>query len=403
MSTPLRICLLDMSASGDTPFRQPFEALEGAEIVDVCRTWQPLQEHLRVGRIDLVAVNLDAGDPQANLHHVERIAEVSPECGIIGVGADAHPDRIIAAMRAGCGQFVRWPIDAQDLRVAVATLRRLRIPVGTVSRRIGVVGASGGAGATTLACNLALELAHLTERRCALVDMNLAFGDVACAFDVHPRHTLGDLCRPGVEVDRTLLEMALEELPCKVSVLARPERIEQVDEVAPQSVYDTFRILEQMFPFVLADLPRHFSPATLAALEGADRVLLVTQLAVPQLRNALRLYEYLLGLGTSEDRVEIVLNRWKANHERITPQEVERQFRKPAFACIPNDYKHIGASRDLGHPLMSGAPASPARLVIREIARQLAAHLLADEEPRKGGGLLGLFGRRAGKPRQPAT
>jgi pilus assembly protein CpaE len=348
-------------------------------IVDECQSWQPLQEHLRMGQVDLVALNLDAGSCDAAFHTLQRIAEVSPECGTIGISRDASPDRIIGAMRSGCGQFVKAPVDPQDLRDAIHRLRRVAVPAGTSCQRVCVVGSSGGAGATTVACNLAFELAQATERRCAIIDMNLQFGDVACAFDVSAKHSVSDVCGPSVEIDRTLIEMALEELPCKVSVLARPERIEGSYEVAPEKVFELFRILEQMFPFVVVDLPRHFGPASMSALNGADRVFLVTQLAVPIFRNALRMYDYLVGMGANEDRIELVLNRTRASHERVKPQEIEKQFGKPVFAVIPNDYKHIGASRDLGHPLMSDAPNSPARMAIQQLAVKIAAANLGEE------------------------
>lgn len=326
-----------------------------------------------MGQVDIVAVNLDSGEMTAALYLVQRIAEVCPECGIIGVSGSTDSNAIIKAMRAGCGQFVHWPIEPQDLREAVDRLRRMTTPTAGGCQRICVVGSSGGMGATTVACNLALELAQVTQQRCALVDMNLQFGDVACAFDLSAKHSVADVCGSGVEIDRTLIEMALEELPCGVSVLARPERLEQAREVSADGVYELFRILEQMFPFIVADLPPYFGAATMATLDGADRVCLVTQLAVPFLRNALRMYDYLTGLGANEERIEVVLNRCKASHERLKVQDVEKQFARPVFAVLPNDYKRIGTSRDLGHPLMTDAPNGPARLAIHEMACKIAS------------------------------
>ena len=69
----------------ESPLRQPFVDISGVEIVAECQAWQPFQEHLRVGQVDIVAVNLDAESPEAALHTVERIAEVSPDCGVIGI------------------------------------------------------------------------------------------------------------------------------------------------------------------------------------------------------------------------------------------------------------------------------------------------------------------------------
>lgn len=395
MTASHNICLFNPTSSPTGSYRQPFEDCPGLVIIDECNKWERLQEHLRFGNVDIVAIYLD-GDPNGpDLHMVQRIAEVSPETGILGVSDDAHPDLIIAAMRAGCSQFVRWPIDQNDLRTALSRIRRVQIPVSSECQRICVIGSSGGTGASTVSSNLALELAHVTERRIALVDMDLQFGDAACAFDVVPKHTIAEVCQADVDIDRTLIETAMEDLPCKVSLMGRPQTIEEAQAVDPRAVQEMFRIMEQMYPFIVVDLPRYFSPASLATLEGADRVLVIAQLGVPYLRNASRIYEHLVELGANEEHIEVVLNRCKANYERVTPQEVEKHFGRPVFAMIPNDYKRIGASRDLGHSLMANAPNSPARLAIEKMARALAFGSEDGQPADTGNGKLrSLFARR---------
>jgi pilus assembly protein CpaE len=399
MALPLRVCLYSQADQTDEPFRAPFAQLSDVRIVAECPDWQHLQEFLHCGGFDVVIVSLDSVPDNGSSLLVQRIAEVAPECAIIGVSQNTHSDAIIAAMRAGCNQFVRSPIDPEDLHSALNRVKQTHVPVVEGCQRICVVGASGGTGATTVACNLAMELAHVTQCRCALVDMNLQFGDVACSFDVTPRYTIADVCGNASQIDRTLLESALEAVPCEVSILARPEKVEMAEEVTPVAVDEMFRVMAQMFPFVVVDLPRHFSPAATATLAGADRVLIVSQLTVPHLRNTTRIYEHLVQLGANEEHIEIVLNRCNANFERIKPKEVEKHFGRPVFAVIPNDYKRIGASRDLGHPIMTDSPTSPARLAIQDMARRLATEYLGEENLRPGNkkrfGLFSKHGNRA--------
>ncbi len=369
----LRICLLDTEQDFEGQFRDPFDKLDGVDTVVDCHAWQPLSEHIRMGQVDVVAVNLDTADPNAGLLHVSHIGEINSDVGIIGVSRKPDPDVIIAAMRAGCSQFVRWPVEQQDLREAITRLRRTPSQGVPSCQRYCVVGSSGGAGATTIACNLALELADGIGRACALIDLDLQFGDVACSFDIHPEHSIADICGPGIEIDRTLVEMAMRELTTKVAILARPEQLDQAQDINADAVFEMFRIVEQMFPFAVVDLPRYIGPATMAALHGADRVFIVAQLTIPHLRNALRMYDYLVSMGADEERIEIILNRTKAQHERISPKDVEQQFRRPVFGIVPNDYKRIGAARDLGQPLMVESPNAPARRAIHDMAQKLLA------------------------------
>ncbi len=402
MAMALRVYLFEQGGSANSTFRDPFDRLDAVKVIELSTRWEELQAHLHSGQVEAVAVNLDAQEGRNALYAIQRICEVAPGVPVLGVSSSSDPEMIIQAMRAGCSQFVRSPIDMSDLSAAIRRVRQTRAPNAVESARFCVMGSAGGAGATTIAANLAIELARLIERRVAIVDMNLQFGDVACAFDASPKHSLVDLCRSGANIDRTMMETALVELPCNVSLLARPESIVGLsDEIPPDAVEQCFRVLEQMFPFVVADLPRLLSPMTAAAIIGADRVLIVTQLAVPYLRNATRAFEYLLSLGYDEDRIEILLNRCNANHERIKPAEVEKHFGRKVFATVPNDYKRMTTSRDLGHPIVTDAPNSPARLAIREVARQLAAGRLGEASAKQESSLFGMWRRK--KPRAAAA
>ena len=393
MAGALRICLFDQGVPETAGFREPFDEFHDVYVVGEFDEWGPLQEALLSGAVDMVAVNLDAADESSGINMVQRIAEVAPDCGLIGVSRSSDPETIIAAMRAGCGQFVRWPIDQSDLRAAIDRLCAKSRRNAEAPRQICVIGSSGGAGTTTIACNLAMEFANITGRQCGLVDLNLEFGDIACAFDFVPKYSIADVCRDGVEIDRMMLETVLEELPCNVCILPRPENIEDVREVTPEGLEHMLRLMSQLFPYITLDLPRSFSFLSAAAVRGADRTLIVTQLAVPYLRNAKRIYNCLLQMGTSEDRIEIVLNRCNANFERIRPEEVEHHFRRPIFGIVPNDYRHVTASRDLGHPIVSEAPDSPARKAIAELARKIAGESLEEEEP-EARGFFGMFRKR---------
>jgi pilus assembly protein CpaE len=201
-------------------------------------------------------------------------------------------------------------------------------------------------------------------------------------------------------MDTQLLESVLETLPCNVSILARPQRIEEARDLTPEALDQTLRLLAQFFPFVVVDMPRTCSPINRTALDGAGRILLVTQLSVPHLRNASRLNEHLLSAGFAPEQVQIVLNRCNASFENISVQDVEKHFNRRIYASIPNDYRHVTNSRDLGHPIVTDAPKSPARRAIHELAQRLIAEAGGQPtaEPANSGWLEKLF---AGSPRKP--
>jgi pilus assembly protein CpaE len=230
-----------------------------------------------------------------------------------------------------------------------------------------------------------MELAALSGRRCGLVDLNLEFGDICCAFDCRPRFTISDACADPEKLDRSVLKSVLHDLPSNVSILARPNDIEESDTVTPDALELIFKLLDDMYPNVVVDLPRATSFLSAVALAKADRVLIVGQLSVPIIRNATRVYECVMQMGADEDCVEIVLNRYNANYERITIEDVEKHFARPVFATIPNDYKNVAAAVDMGHPIGADSPASPARKAIHDMARKILGDQAVAESGDGGG------------------
>lgn len=406
MNHPLKIVLF--SRIGAPSLRNDVAPVHGVKVVAEASDWPALQQALTAQDPDALLVALDPEEIASGFSIIQRIAEVAPGCKIIGICDDNRPDTIIRAMRAGCHQFVPAPIETEDLRAAIDRVRPVADAAESPAQRICVMPASGGAGATTIACNLALELAAHTQQRVALIDLNLEFSDIACHFDVAPKGGVVDICRGDREIDKTLLQSALHHLDSGVSLLSKSAYPTEVNQIDTSAIENMYRVLTESYPFVVTDLPRAFTPVTIGALGVADRVLLITQLAVPFLRNATRIYEHLLHLGAEEEHIEIVVNRSNASYEMISSAEVADHFGRPVFAEIPNDYKRVTNVRDLGASLMNEAPNSPARLGIYNLACRICNGGAEPAPPtgeagRSGaGGLLSLFWSRKGKQKAGA-
>jgi pilus assembly protein CpaE len=111
---------------------------------------------------------------------------------------------------------------------------------------------------------------------------------------------------------------------------------------------------------------------------------------VPGVRNATRIYDVLLSMGAPDEHVQVIINRCKAEHERVTPEDVEKHFARPVFATIPNDYRRVMSALDFGHPIFTNSPTSAARLAIYEIARRIVSDPKAGtDQPRRRPGLIG--------------
>ena len=392
MSSVLQVCIYNADPDSAAELRAQISALNFVRLCAEPTTPEELSGFLHNAHVNLIFFHLDP-NPSETIDLIDQVATRFPETALIALGAQKDPAAILAPIRAGCEQYVCMPIEASDLATAVSRVASKRLLARAKSRCIVVVGATGGAGATSVACNLALEMAAQTQKPCALVDLGFQFGDVAMYFDSEPKYTFADLADTGGHIDRTMLSNVMCQLPCQVALLARPNRIEQAEHITPDAVHHAIDLLKTAYESVVIDMPRYLEPSKVAALEQADHVLIVCQLLIPSIRNATRYQETLHKLGIPEERIHFVLNREDSNGGRVTVKELESSLHQPLFASIPNDFQYVSRSLDLGRPLSSTERKSPVRTAIAKMAKRL----IGDTGEKKPEVKKGLFSRMLAK------
>ena len=370
MSNLLHVCIYNTEPESSKALQAQIGTLNFVRVVAEVNNPDDLANLLHRAKINLIFFHLDP-NPNPVVDVIDQVSTKFPELALIALSHKSGPDAILAPMRAGCDQFVCEPIEPNDLANAVSRVASRRLLSNTRSKCVCVVGASGGSGATSIACNLALEVGNLADRDCALVDLDLQFGDVALNFDTEPRYTIHDLADAGHELDRAVIASTVTTLPCKVAFLARPDSFEQSEAVTPDVVHRVLELMTLIYENVVVDVPGVFEPRTIAAMGQADLILIVCQLVVPSLRNAKRLMDALSRMGVPQDRIEIVVNRSDGKAGRITEADVESTMKKKVFATIPNDYQFVARSIDFGRPIAAMDRNSPVRSAIRKIARKI--------------------------------
>ena len=170
-----------------------------------------------------------------------------------------------------------------------------------------VVGASGGAGATLVACGLALAVAEAT-RPVALMELDLAGGDIAGAWGVPPDRTLHDLSRVIDELAPHHVEMVCHPHPSRVSLLLAPpeHRAPEVwDRPATRLLLSCTRTLGE----VVVDAGASRDPRVAEACAHADRIVVVAPPTVAGARRVNAVRDAIAGWSGPDTRIVVAANR----------------------------------------------------------------------------------------------
>jgi pilus assembly protein CpaE len=349
----------------------------------------------RLGRekVDLLIVPLDA--PPAALEVAARAAQAAG-CGVLGAAPRLEAGTLLKGMRAGVQECLVTPFDAEELEGALDRIERRASGGVTAGIAVAVYSAKGGIGTTTTAVNLAHAFARNNPRaRVALADLVVSGGDVAVQLDMLPKYDVGTLAGKAGSLDAELLRSVLAERGPREWVLAaseRPEVTELVDGSAAGAIVGQLR---SDFDFTALDCEHHVSDRSLAALDAADKVILLTQLGLAPLRSAQRSLALFDRLGYPSDRVLVVVNRHQSG-DVLTLDDAQEALEHPIAAALPNDFRGCADALAKGQSVVEHAPDAPlARAFLSLAARLGGAEPEAPAPAARLGRLRALFNRPA--------
>lgn len=243
----------------------------------------------------------------------------------------------------------------------------------SVATVLTVFSAKGGCGKTTLATNLSVALADHGRRQVCLVDLDLAFGDVAIALLVLPEHTIADAIPLAGSLDVTSLDTLLTSYSPGLTTLAAPPDPGTAESIPAALVAKVLDVLTETFDFVVIDTPPCFDDHVLAALERSDVVVLVSTPGMPALRNLELTLDTLDLMSYPRDRCRLVINRSTdraASADQRSRKELEATLPIPVSAHIPSS-RDVPHSIGRGRPIVLGDPKAAASQAIINFARAL--------------------------------
>jgi pilus assembly protein CpaE len=235
----------------------------------------------------------------------------------------------------------------------------------------------GGAGCTTLACNLAAAL-HNEDTRVVVVDGNLQYGDVAVLFNLQSKTSILDLAPRVEELEIELVNEVLASHPSGIKVLtpSRPERAELV--TGPQ-FSQILAFLSEHFDYVIVDTAHRLNDVTLAALDAGNLTVLVTTQDIPSISRMRKFLDLVPVLELDATRLLIVMNQFD-QRIMIDPEKVGQAFNQKIAAILPVDGAVVIGAVNRGAPFMlqkdiATRAIGRAVYAVTEVVRQRLAEL----------------------------
>jgi pilus assembly protein CpaE len=283
------------------------------------------------------------------------------------VDDDCDPEWLFPISQVGGGPILRLPLEAEEVQVALRSLKASHSPPLPISSRrvISVSGATGGCGATTIAVNLAYEIASQFGLSCVLVDL-AAGGIVNICLDVEARSTLADLLADMRSADAHFVEKMLVPVNDRFRIFPAPPMEQEPLAASPEDIVQALDLIKQLADVVILDLPLR-NDVRFEAFSLVNQALLVSEQTVPALRalgNARKVLDGIEGI-----RQTLVINRYNPRLEGFAIPQLQQLLKTTNLVTIGNDYVAVAHSLNEGRPLRQHAPGSRVVADIHNLAR----------------------------------
>lgn len=323
---------------------------------------------------DVLLLDMDQPDESA-FELIDAATQRVPGVLVLLVSADASMAALKRAMRAGVRDVLPAPLSIDTLKLAQDYLGEARANTSRFSDSTAEVhafmSAKGGCGATFLVTNLAYLLAK-SGRRVLLVDLNLYFGDaVTYLSDRKAPASVVDVARQARRLDSALLDASLLKVRENLDLLVAPELPYQLEEVTADNVGAIIGLARAEYDFILVDLGRTMDPATVKALDLAERVVLVVQQTLPALKDARRLVNVFEGLGYGKDKLRLVINCF-SKAALIRADDVEKSVGLKVARQVPASEEAVLNAINRGEPLPRITPRDPVARALQQWAQDLS-------------------------------
>ncbi|HVW80080.1 MAG TPA: AAA family ATPase [Mycobacteriales bacterium] len=191
-------------------------------------------------------------------------------------------------------------------------------PVRYDARVVTIASATGGCGKTVFATSVATVFARMGWK-VLLVDLDLQFGEVAAALQIHHPYSIYDglYKTNGEQLEPGAFAEHLPELVCHhelgFDVLTAPRDPVLADYVGARDAGVVLDSVVDLYDIVLVDTPPSLNDVVIAALDRSDIIEVLATPDVPSLRNLTTFIDVLRRLGLEDTRLRLVLNKVEAD------------------------------------------------------------------------------------------
>jgi Flp pilus assembly CpaE family ATPase len=338
---------------------------------------------LRQGGVDVILLDLGLPDSDG-LETFTRTRAEAPDAPVIILSAGDSEALALRVIQEGAQDYLVKNTCNRDLLVRAVRYALVRHKQATRStsdasldqaKIVAVMGAKGGVGTTTVACNLATELRRQTEKRVLLADLDVHAGSVSFLMNANDKYSIWDAITVVHDLDQTSWEELVTKTDSGLHVLASPGLLGG-GELPAGEIRRVLTRVRPLYDWMVLDLGR-LNGTSGSVFDVVDQAFVVTTIGISALYEAKRAVGALVRAGVEGDRLRLIVNEIEETHS-LSGRQLSQIFGAQVYARLPR------ASEELHKACVLRKLAGEDSAIRREIAalaRKVAG--LPEKKPKR--------------------
>ncbi len=320
----------------------------------------------------------ESGDP---LNDINALAEVCEPGTVVIAAGQVNDVRLFRDLVAsGIQDYLLKPFSPDQLRDAFASAqavfnapRHVDPSAERPHMMAAIIGARGGAGASTVATSIAWMMGDRAGRSTALLDLDVHFGTGALALDLEPGRGLTDAIENPSRIDGLFIERAMVKANDKLAILSAEAPINQPMLTDGAAFYQLQEEMRSAFETTIIDLPRAMLVQHPHLMQDVQTTVVVTELTLASARDVIRILSWLKS-NAPQTQVIVVANRvTTTGPSEISRKDFESSIERKIDYAIALDPKVVTQAAKLGKTVAEAGKGSKVGAVLGEIVDRLAA------------------------------
>ncbi len=321
---------------------------------------------------DLIIFDISSENSIETLEIIKKLKDKYKNLNFIATSYEINSELVTKTLKEGVREFLLKPLIPNILESAIKKITNDKNNIKPKNANtICVFSNKGGVGKTSIAVNVAYEIAQKTGEKVCLLDLSFNSEDIATFLNIEPKFSI-DFILNNIETsdEKLLLSLMNKYEDTSLYIFSPQNDINLNLKYTPHSTNKIINSLKHIFSYIVIDTASVIDETSVSIINNSDLILLIGMLNLASIRNMQKCRELFDNMGYKNDKIKLIINRYIENSE-ISTKDIEKTVGKEIFQKIPNNYLTLIDAINIGKTVKEINPQSNIAKAYDNLAKEI--------------------------------